>query len=294
MPISAIPPEPPLPSVPPVPPAPDPTPYPDPDPEGRYRILPTGTRRTSVWFGVLGVALLVLCVPFALPVDHDVVDGDYDTLGDAANDTVLTWGDWSPDLSGLDSSCSAPRMQPGIASLYADCGPVLVDLVGTAGVDASGTDSDLARSADRAVRAAWSDDQEPMNFSREDVASLFHPDLASSVKNILVSDAFVYDYDDGSDDDWNDWSPEDGFGGFGGPGGGGDVQDVNHMPRGVSGTASDASDASPRYDRVARYSIYAQAAAFTGPNDVMYTLVISGASPHEVSAALPDLLGRMR
>lgn len=287
MPISAIPPEPPLPSV---PSAADLTPYPDPDPGGRYRTLPTGTRRTSVWFGVLGVALLVLCVPFALPVDHDVVDGDYDTLGDAANDTVLTWGDWSLDLSDLDSSCSAPRMQPGMASLYADCGAVLVDLVGTAGVDAAGTDSDLARSADRAVRAAWSDDQDPMNFSREDVASLFHPDLASSVKKVLVSDAFVYDYDDGSDDDWNDWSPEDGFGGFGGPGGG-DVQDVNYTPRGVSGPASDAS---PRYDRVARYSIYAQAAAFTGPNDVMYTLVISGASPHEVSTALPDLMGRMR
>ena len=40
---------------------------------------------------------------------------------------------------------------------------------------------------------------------------------------------------------------------------------MNYTPRGVSGTAPDASDASPRYDRVARYSIYAQAAAFTGP-----------------------------
>jgi hypothetical protein len=268
---------------------------PDPDPEGRYLTLPTGTRRTSAWFGVLGVALLVLCVPFALPVDRDVVDGDYDTLGDAANDTVLTWGDWAPDLSDLDSSCSAPRMQPGMASLYADCGSVLVDLVGTAGVDASGTDSDLAHSADRAVRAAWSEDQDPMDFVREDVSSLFHPDLASSVENVLVSDTFVYDYDDGSDDDWNDWSPEDGFGGFGGAGGGGNVQDVNYTPGGASDDAPDtASDAFSGYHRVARYSIYAQAAAFTGPNDVMYTLVVSGASPHQVSAALPDLLWRMR
>lgn len=279
MPISAIPPVPPVqPGWPVQPGQPGLTVAPpsDPDPYGRYRTLPTGSRRTSVWFAVLGVALLVLCAPFALPVDHDVVDGDYDTLDNAASDTVLTWSGWSPDLSGLDASCRAPRMQPGMASLYAGCGTATLDLIGTAGVDASGSDADLARAADRAVRAAWSQDEDPMHFVRADVDSLFHPSLASSVGTALVSDTFIYDVGDGpgnGDGAGDGWSPDDGFGG----GFGGGVQDVSFSPVAANGS-----------------SVYVQAASFTGPGDVMYTLVVSGISPQQVTALLPDMLGRLR
>lgn len=247
-----------------------------------------------MWFGVLGAATLGLGLPFALPVDRAVVDGDYPTLEDAATDTVLTWATWSPDLSELDARCTAPRMQPGMSSLYAECGSTVVHLAGSEGVDAGSSDGDLARAADRAVRSAWMADQEPMDFRPAEVSGLFHPDLASSVGRVLVSGTFEY-----GADDTEGWSPDDGLGDFGGLGG--DLQDVGHSwsgPSGVaatvSGTARGGGTDGASLRPVATRSIYACAAAFTGPDRVMYTLVVSGGSPAQVESTLTDLLGGMR
>ncbi|AGP29808.1 hypothetical protein [Corynebacterium terpenotabidum] len=249
---------------------------PDTDPDHRYLTLPTGTRRTSVWFGVLGAALLMLCLPFALPVDRDVVDGDYDSLDDAAYETILTWGTWSPDLTAWDAWCSAPRLQPGMTSLYAECSDgSMIDLVGTESVG-DGTAS-MVTAADRAVRAAWMQDQDPMNFQEQDVSGIFHPDLASSIDHVLVSDVFRYYLEDeGSADDEN-WS--DLWGGAPGA----EVQDVAVRP-----VASTPTDLRP----VAQDgSFQVRAAAFVH-NGTMYTLVAS--SPNSADDMLFSLLGDLR
>ena len=265
---------------------------PDPDPQGRYRTLPTGTRRTTVWFGVLGTVLLVLCVPFALPVDRDIVDGDYPSLEDAAVESVLTWSSWSPDLSRLDSRCSAPRTQPGETSVWADCGAVSLEFVGTDGVDTDDGPGAVGRAADRAVRAAWLQDQDSMEFRSEDAAGLVDPSLAPDVPAVMLGGVFGYTYDGdsptGDDDGFVD--PDD-VGSFGGG-----LNDVS-VSRVADTAAHPATHpaAVTAGDPVAEgIPFWVQAGALVGPGDTMYTLIVSGADPDRVSSSLTGMIGELR
>lgn len=261
-----------------------PVPAPDPDPQKLYRALPTGGRRTSVWFGVIGAVILILGLPFAVPVNRDVVDGSYDSLGDAAADTLLTWGSWSPDLTGWDRSCAAPRMQPGMAGLYADCGSYTVELVGTDGVDPDRGESVVAGAADRAVRAAWAQDQEPMEFRAAGaVRDVFAASLAPDIATVLFSEIFEYTYDDDTPG-----APGDGFGDFGENFGGG-LQDVS-----VGGVSAEPA-AHTDYRTVSGRS-FTRAAAFVRNSDdhTMYTVIVSGRDPQRVQTGLSGLLKELR
>lgn len=257
---------------------------PNPDPLNLYRAIPTGGRRTSIWFGVIGVALLIFCLPFALPADRDVLDGKYTTLNAAAADTVLTWPTWKLDLTKLDSTCRAPRTQPQMTSLYATCGATDFQLLGMSGVDPNGSQASIEHSVNRAFRAAWSEKQDPLDLQTASAKELFAPSLASEIATVLLSDTMTYTY--GGSSPWDDGSSNLN-GGFGGG-----VQDVSYSPvasssvKAVSGTAVAGRTK----------NIYVQTAAFVqdSADHTMYFVIVSGSTPQRVENALSSLLGRLR
>jgi len=235
-----------------------------------------GARRTSVWFGVLGAVILVLGLPFAIPVDRDVVEGDYPTLNDAAGDTLLTWPAWSLDLSGWDATCEAPRQQPGMASLYAKCVSGTVDVIGTGPVDPSDGESTVAHAADRAARAAWVQDVGELGFRSDDAEKLLHSSVASHVTTTVVSDTVEFTYDEAPS------SPND-TGSFG-EGFGGGLQNVA-----VQRAANEVPTARSR-------NLYVKAAAIVNDSadHTMYTVIVSGHDPLRVQTSLSLLLKGIR
>ncbi|HIW92744.1 MAG TPA: hypothetical protein H9870_13910 [Candidatus Corynebacterium avicola] len=163
-------------------------PFPPTDPYGRYRPAATGRHRTARWFILVGIAVLVLVAPLAVPLkDFSEVEDTY-RPSEMVTMSMLPSEQWPLDLTGLDRDCAATDV--GVVTFSMSCwmaaiGDVEVHIGGFTGIGDSDEDVELA--AQRGMRTATLTDTSDAVFTRQsDVPA--SPSLTPEVDEALVSE----------------------------------------------------------------------------------------------------------
>lgn len=252
---------------------------PDADPDGVYRPAAVGGHRTARWFILVGVALVLLVAPLAVPMNdaEDTGDAEPYLLNDAAADTLTAWEASPLDLAGLDQRCVATgeALLPG--TLEAECtsgygtGPVDLDIVSMAGVE------DAPLSAGRGLRAILASDVSDVPFRPAAAEDVLHPSLSAQTGEFLMSPVIGLS------------SPFADLPDLREPGMPGDTQPVQYgdMPRESPGIPA-TPESTP--------GVYTVAASFMidGPDGVLYTLAVTGADEASVTVTAEQLWGAVR
>lgn len=252
---------------------------PDADPDGVYRPAAVGGHRTARWFILVGVALVLLVAPLAVPMNDADDTGRY-LLNDAAADTLTTWEASPLDLASLDQRCVATgeALLPG--TLEAECtsgygtGPVDLDIVSMAGVE------DAPLSAGRGLRAILASDVSDVPFRPASAEDVLHPSLSARTGEFLMSPVIELSSPFADLPDLPDLRE---------PGMPGETQPVQYgdIPPEVPETA-ETPGTSP--------GVYTVAASFTidGPDGVLYTVAVTGADEASVTVTARQLWGAVR
>lgn len=249
---------------------------PDADPHSAYRPAAVGTRRTARWFILVGVALVILMLPVAVPENSQGSSTPYSSsrgMNHAAAGSLLAWDAARLDLTGLDNRCSpvGEAIMPGV--LEATCsssgggGDVDLDITSMAGVD------DPVIAAERSLRAVLVSDIAAgipgADFAPTDTDGLLHPSLADG--DLLMTP--VITLREGAGDSYFE-SPPDPYERFDRP----EISPVQYQHGGGG--------------------LFAVAVSFTmagaGADDVLYTAVVSGDNEMTVEQSATSLLGDFR
>lgn len=170
-------------------------PLPDADPSGHYRPAAVGGHRTARWFILVGVALVIMVLPLAVPVKDDAGatgspgGGSSYRLADAAFDSLLTWENWPLDLGALEGRCAPldTALLPG--TITAECstehGMVDLDIVGMLDVGDGAGDIELA--SQRGLRMIMPSDTSGVPFHERDAGEHLSPGLAVEVDDFRAS-----------------------------------------------------------------------------------------------------------
>ncbi|MGP9759872.1 hypothetical protein [Corynebacterium sp. AOP12-C2-36] len=259
---------------------------PNADPDGRFRPAAVGGHRTARWFILVGVVLVALVVPFAVPMNPSPDTEPY-LLNEAAADSLLSWDHDPLDLTALDPQCVATgdAMLPG--TLEAECADrfgnyVDLDIMSMNGV--GDEDGDTTQAARRSMRAIFYGDMSGATFTTvddSDAADLLHPTLAARTTEVLTTPVLeleptLLNDPDGFFDDFEDGLREPAS------------PDTHPVQYGDSdGSGSDGSTGSGLYTAAASFLL-------DGPERVLYTVTVTGDDADVVAAAAEQLLGSVR
>lgn len=258
---------------------------PNADPDGRFRPAAVGGHRTARWFILVGVVLVALVVPFAVPMNPSPDTEPY-LLNEAAADSLLSWDHDPLDLTALDSQCVATgdAMLPG--TLEAECADrfgnyVDLDILSMDGI--GDEDGDTTQAARRSLRAIFYGDMSGATFTTvddSDAADLLHPTLAARTTEVLTTPVLeleptLLNDPDGFFDDFEDGVREPVE-----P----DTRPVQYGDSDGSGGGSTGS------------GLHTAAASFLmdGPERVFYTVTVTGDDADVVAVAAEQLLGSVR
>lgn len=119
------------------------------DPTGRYRPVPTTTRRRWKYtLSLLGAFALVIGTPIALNAALPGSGGSYSNAADAFSQNILTYESWPVSFTELDR-CRASHAQEQPGRLRFTCNRYSVEFVGLDGV------TDQAVGVQRSLRALY-------------------------------------------------------------------------------------------------------------------------------------------
>ncbi|WP_420099367.1 hypothetical protein [Corynebacterium sp.] len=278
---------------------------PNADPDGLYRPAAVGGHRTARWFLLMGIALVILVAPLAIPM-NDAEDDEPYLLNEAGADSLTAWAASPLNLAGLDRQCTAlgETFLPG--TLEGECYGAFGLAAGSGAGSGSGSGSGYgsgslnefvnleiasmagvsagegaATAARRSLRAIMMSDMSDVPLDRTDPADpadtrgVLHPTLARQTTELWTTQVLELAAPSSTGSD-------------------GLLDDLPDLPEmREPGTPADTRPVQYGGSTGGRYAV---AASFLmdGPDGVLYTVAVTGANPDTVEFAANRLVGAVR